>query len=269
MTVRDVSRRLVVPETYRDTLLALVEFEPLYGVIRVPGLPGRWSLRPDGAPGARVELAPGETLLMDGIAVGGVLDVGPVGMMSPQSLALDDKRSVVVFPDPDDGVIWVGLADESAPRLHAFRDLVSYPDDDRWRLPVSFTPASDAESDSTIQRSRGGDQSYPRPRLGWFTTAIEDRRYRLQIGVHGDIEAYVNFRDATSGVESYGGGRYVPLPGSLEAVAAVEILDLNTAVLPPSAFNPLVRCPLPPPSNVIRTAVRAGQRDVVFTSDLS
>jgi hypothetical protein len=52
MIALDSSRRLVLPETYRDALLALVEFEPLYGVIRVPGLPGRWSLRPDGAPGA-------------------------------------------------------------------------------------------------------------------------------------------------------------------------------------------------------------------------
>jgi uncharacterized protein (DUF1684 family) len=97
-------------------------------------------------------------------------------------------------------------------------------------------------------------------RAGGLDATIDDRPYRLSVDRVSDY-AYVNFRDAGSGTESYGAGRVLRLPAD---PATIDVLDFNLAAVPPCAFNPLVNCPLPPENNVIASAVRAGQRDVLF-----
>lgn len=246
-------------------ILALVILEPLPDGAPIPGLPGIWSPRPDGVPGARVELGPGEQILVDGIAAGGAVDLEPIGPFVPAAptVALDAGRSIVVLPFPDAGAgeTWIGLASESAPLLRSFRGISAYPDDDRWRIPVSFTPAEENERLSTVRHFRSGDELHSMTRAGWFTGIIDGEQYRLSVDRIPDY-AYVNFRDAGSGTESYGAGRVIRLPGD---PGDVDILDLNQAAVPPCALNLLLPCPLPPASNIIRTVVRAGQRDVLFS----
>lgn len=75
----------------------------------------------------------------------------------------------------------------------------------------------------------------------------------------------VPFRDATSGRESYGGGRYV-----IDSIKSAElgsdmaessvVLDFNYAYYPSCAYDPRWSCPLPPPSNWIDIPVSAGER---------
>lgn len=65
------------------------------------------------------------------------------------------------------------------------------------------------------------------------------------------------FQDATSGKETYGGGRF--LYADLEPSGRV-VLDFNKAYNPPCAFNPNTTCPLPPEGNVLPIAVRAGEK---------
>jgi hypothetical protein len=101
---------------------------------------------------------------MDGIAVGGVLDVGPVGMMSPQSLALDDERSVVVFPNPDDGVIWLDY--RSQPRYWLYetaRALIANGRTTHTGNPASLCPAPDrADEPGCSAQSRAPRLASPR-----------------------------------------------------------------------------------------------------------
>ena len=75
---------------------------------------------------------------------------------------------------------------------------------------------------------------------------------------------FLPFRDATGGRESYGGGRYLldTVKGAdLGAGAAGRlILDFNFAYHPSCFHDPRWSCPLAPPSNTLRGAVRAGER---------
>ncbi|MBU0750696.1 MAG: DUF1684 domain-containing protein [Gammaproteobacteria bacterium] len=63
--------------------------------------------------------------------------------------------------------------------------------------------------------------------------------------------------DASSGRESYGGGRFLH-------VAAPQgnmlLLDFNRAINPPCAFTPFAVCPLPPAANRLPFAVTAGEK---------
>src|SRR5690606_19990472 len=68
---------------------------------------------------------------------------------------------------------------------------------------------------------------------------------------------FVPFRDATSGTESYGGGRYlyVPLP-----VGETVALDFNAATNPYCAYSPAYACPIPPEENTLAVPIRAGEK---------
>jgi hypothetical protein len=74
--------------------------------------------------------------------------------------------------------------------------------------------------------------------------------------------AFLSFRDATSGKESYGGGRYL-----LDTVKGADlgeedgklVLDFNFAYNPSCAYDPGWVCPLAPPANRLAVAVEAGE----------
>ena len=68
---------------------------------------------------------------------------------------------------------------------------------------------------------------------------------------------FLPFRDATSGPETYGAGRY--LDAEITSDGRV-LLDFNRAYFPYCAYGEGWTCPLPPAENWLRAAVRAGER---------
>ena len=74
------------------------------------------------------------------------------------------------------------------------------------------------------------------------------------------IEKYKNhlflpFTDLTSGVESYGGGRYIDLEATEKDTITI---DFNQAYNPYCAYNEGYSCPIPPKENDLLVEVRAG-----------
>jgi uncharacterized protein len=75
--------------------------------------------------------------------------------------------------------------------------------------------------------------------------------------------AFLSFRDATSGKDSYGGGRYL-----LDTVKGADlgeedgklVLDFNLAYNPSCSYDPGWVCPLAPPANRLSVAVEAGEK---------
>lgn len=69
---------------------------------------------------------------------------------------------------------------------------------------------------------------------------------------------FVPFKDSTSAHETYGGGRFLDfeIPTSKTA-----ILDFNTAYNPYCAYHERWSCPLPPPENYLKLAVKAGEKN--------
>ncbi len=73
---------------------------------------------------------------------------------------------------------------------------------------------------------------------------------------------FLPFRDATNGVSSYGGGRYLldtVKHADLGADGESLILDFNFAYHPSCAYHPRWDCPLAPPENRLQVAVEAGE----------
>ena len=73
----------------------------------------------------------------------------------------------------------------------------------------------------------------------------------------GPGRLFVPFRDATSGRETYGGGRYLDLD---VAASGRYALDFNRAYHPYCVYDASWVCPFPPPENTLELPVTAGER---------
>lgn len=70
---------------------------------------------------------------------------------------------------------------------------------------------------------------------------------------------FLPFKDATSGTETYGGGRYMDLrTGDIQN--GQVMLDFNKAYNPYCAFKEGYPCPIPPKINTLSISVKAGEK---------
>lgn len=78
-----------------------------------------------------------------------------------------------------------------------------------------------------------------------------------------DDYLFLPFFDKTSGVSTYGGGRYIDLTFPLEDTV---VIDFNKSYNPYCAYNPKYACALVPSVNSLSVAVEAGERkfDLMF-----
>lgn len=99
-------------------------------------------------------------------------------------------------------------------------------------------------------------------KIGRFEFEIQGKKLALEAnhllepGVD-DAAVSVFFRDATTGKESYGVGRYIdPAPQP----DGTWVLDFNAAYNPACAWSPHYNCPIPPKANTLPIAIEAGER---------
>ena len=76
---------------------------------------------------------------------------------------------------------------------------------------------------------------------------------------------FIPFRDATSGAETYGAGRYLEM--AYEPDEETVELDFNYAYNPSCVYSPAYDCPYPPPGNRLTLAVRAGEMMPAVSSE--
>jgi uncharacterized protein (DUF1684 family) len=150
--------------------------------------------------------------------------------------------------------------DPQSPRYAAYKGLEYFPVDFAYRFELPLT--ANPKPDTVIIMSTRGNARHAL-RVGWFDFKLGGKACRLEAtrllepGV-GEKDYGVFFRDATSGKESYGVGRYI----DTEALPDGRfLLDFNLAYNPACAFSDHYNCPIPPKANLLKVAVRAGEMD--------
>nr|WP_311174012.1 DUF1684 domain-containing protein [Halobellus sp. ZY16] len=146
-------------------------------------------------------------------------------------------------------------------RGEAFPGLEYYEVDTAYRFELELDRYDDAET-VTVETTAEGEQTYRR--VGQFRFEVEGTEVSLDAfePTDGSDRLWVPFRDATSGDETYGAGRYIDLePEEHRTADGTWILDLNRAYNPTCAYNPAYECPLVPPSNWLEVPIEAGERD--------
>ena len=71
---------------------------------------------------------------------------------------------------------------------------------------------------------------------------------------------FLPFKDKTSGIDSYGGGRYIDLKTS-DVKDGTFMLDFNKAYNPYCAYSDGYSCPIPPKGNHMTVAIEAGEKN--------
>ncbi len=108
-----------------------------------------------------------------------------------------------------------------------------------------------------------GGEKRAAQKYGYFEFTYKGEKYRLLIyrfldaGLSGDESLFLGFTDATSGTETYGGGRYIDVERNNKGNL---IVDFNLAYNPFCAYNPAYICALPPAENHLPFPVRAGEK---------
>ena len=143
-----------------------------------------------------------------------------------------------------------------------FRGLSYYPPDPAWVFQAELELHPEAHSTVTLDTSTGTAREMTR--LGSVTLKLPGGPHTLSVfaplGEEEPQRAFIPFRDATSGSETYAAGRYLDAPLSRESGGVSVQLDFNLAYHPYCAYAERWTCPLPPPENRLSEAVRAGER---------
>jgi uncharacterized protein (DUF1684 family) len=150
--------------------------------------------------------------------------------------------------------------DPKSPHFKAYKGLKYFPVDLSYRYELPLTPNPKPET-MVILSTRGNQRNAQR--IGWFDFVVGATPVRLEAvrllepGV-GENDVSVFFRDATSGNESYSLGRYVDVK---KLPNGNYLLDFNFAYNPACAFSEHYNCPIPPKTNALTVAIRAGEMD--------
>ncbi|MCZ7568255.1 MAG: DUF1684 domain-containing protein [Ardenticatenaceae bacterium] len=164
------------------------------------------------------------------------------------------------------------LSDEQKVR---FSGLSYYPYDPAFRFVL---PVDGAVKQEVFEIELQADGRLRSQRFGTIHFMIAGQEVSLSLfwilGYGGGV--FLPFRDATSGCETYGGGRYLLdtiKHADLGQAGSRLVIDFNYAYNPSCAYNeppslaaragrePMVwTCPLPPMENWLQVPIRAGEK---------
>jgi uncharacterized protein (DUF1684 family) len=127
----------------------------------------------------------------------------------------------------------------------------------RFELPLH---EHDETETITIGTTTEGEREYVR--WGEFRFSVDGEDVTLQAyrADPGEDRLWVPFRDATSGEETYGAGRYLDLEADRDRVDGAWLLDFNLAYNPFCAYSPQFECSLVPMDNWLDVPIQAGEK---------
>jgi len=143
-----------------------------------------------------------------------------------------------------------------------FAGLAYYPPDPAFRVSAEVVPFARPE---IVQLATSTGEIRPQARYAELRFRIGSQAVRLygfaDPHEHHTHELFVPFRDATSGRETYGAGRYLEVELDHHADGAhTATIDFNLAYNPYCAYSPNYSCPIPPAENTLPIAITAGER---------
>jgi uncharacterized protein (DUF1684 family) len=142
-----------------------------------------------------------------------------------------------------------------------------WPYDAALRFVVEVEDDAPAGLGAPLALPNSGAETLAFVRLGRVTLPLRNGGRTLALywmeGYAGGL--FLPVRDGTSGIETYGAGRYLldtakgaDLGG--DAAAGTLVVDVNFAFQPSCAFDPSWSCPLAPPENRLDVRLEAGER---------
>jgi uncharacterized protein (DUF1684 family) len=141
-----------------------------------------------------------------------------------------------------------------------FKSLHYFPIDIKYRIIANLVPI-ETKKIVALKTSKGEEQQYKEYAYAEFNVDGVENKLLILEGIDmGPVRGklFLAFGDETSAFETYGAGRYLDVakvPGSTTVT-----LDFNKAYNPYCAYNDTYSCPFPPAENLLKVAIRAGEK---------
>lgn len=144
-----------------------------------------------------------------------------------------------------------------------FHGLAYWRHDPALRFICGLEPDPEAPAPDVPRSGEG--PAMPFTRIGWVSFDVDGTACRPAVYWLNEYSGgiFIPFRDATSGAETYGGGRYLwdSAKGADLGSSGDELtLDFNYAYHPSCVYDPRWSCPLAPQENWLPVPIPAGER---------
>ncbi|MEN9381962.1 MAG: hypothetical protein RI940_843 [Bacteroidota bacterium] len=142
-----------------------------------------------------------------------------------------------------------------AKTLLAFKGIDRFPINAAWKIQGKLEqPVQDILMITNVL-----GQNTETKNAGKFVFEKNGQKYSLDVIDEGGEKLFIVFADQTSGVSTYGAGRFIEIPKP-DVNGNTEI-DFNYAYNPPCAFTAFATCPLPPKQNRLALKIEAGEKN--------
>jgi uncharacterized protein (DUF1684 family) len=199
-------------------------------------------------------------LLALGCCLAQVACTPPTGVKSEYEQQIVQSRVAkdVQFFNPDVTVL-------RPKELAEFTGLRYFPVDSAYRYVVPFQKIDDPPT-VPIAKQRSGPAAYLH--IGYVSIPGPDTTISLSVFWFDEMEpltGWLPFTDATSNVETYGGGRYLDIELQDDGTAVV---DFNLSFNPFCVYNDQdFNCAIPPASNRLTFRMPAGEKKALLLED--
>jgi hypothetical protein len=143
-------------------------------------------------------------------------------------------------------------------RHAALLPLVYFPIDPDYDVPAALKPAP---SGPPVKMPTSTGTERDMRRVGTLEFSLKGQPLKLaafiEVGAKDLNRLFVPFTDATTGTETYPGGRYLDLD---RTATNLYDLDFNRAYNPYCYFNATYECPYPPAESRLKVPVAAGEK---------
>ena len=171
-----------------------------------------------------------------------------------QAFVMDWKQFSWVVIKREDKV-GIRFRNLKAKTLLDFKGIERFPINSAWRIKGRLEqPAQDILMITNVL-----GQNTATKNAGKFIFEKNGQQFSLDVIDEGGPKLFIVFADQTSGVSTYGAGRFIEI-SKPDANGNTEI-DFNLAYNPPCAFTAFATCPLPPKQNRLALKIEAGEKN--------
>jgi uncharacterized protein len=215
---------------------------------RVPGSLGTFVLEGDQV---KLDPAAGAQVLVDQQIIENEILLRPDTSDSPSYITIDTLRMVVIDRPNGSGLrLW----DNLRPERRIFPPREWFPINEKFRLPARYLRYP--EPKNVLLPDLFGELRED-TMDGQVTFELDGKIFDLDVSELEDHCLYIQFRDRTSGKETYPTGRYYY---TLDPVVDGRImLDFNFSYSPPCAFTQYATCLFAPEQNFVDARIEAGE----------
>ena len=139
--------------------------------------------------------------------------------------------------------------------LLLFKGIAHFPINEKFKIKAVLQPPVT----SFLMISNVLGQQVASKNAGKLQFTYQSKTYSLDVIDEGGNQLFITFADATSGVTTYGAGRFIYI--DQPDANGNTFIDFNQAFNPPCAFTKFATCPLPPPQNRLPFAITAGEKN--------